>query len=247
MASESRWFRLNVDWDDTEWVYLLSPQAQLAWIKLLCLVKRDGRNGAVKALSEAVACSKWRITADNAVSEMLAAAKAQGALIEEDARWRIARWDLYQTVDATRNERQSRFRNAIREKAVTEDNAVALSRATLTGTGTKTKNSENCPPSLLDYLPDRLRTASVAQAWDRYASHRREKKIAPYTPSGLQTLAKRLIDAELSGDRIAELIDECVAGNWNGIPPDRIKRRAAADEPPFRVTRLPEQPRERAR
>src|SRR5690606_26462450 len=74
-----KWLRLDAQWDDTEWVMMLGPLSQLAWIKLLCYVKRDGRAGEVYALTPKAAAKKWDLPVP-AVEAMLRAAEKDGAL-----------------------------------------------------------------------------------------------------------------------------------------------------------------------
>ena len=106
----SRWIRLDVGFDDTEWVFSLSAESQLAWVKLLCYVKRDGASGKVKAMSTVVAAKRWGVGTEN-VEKMLFAAKQDGALTEVDGEWVINGWDEYQNPDPTSPERQRRYRD----------------------------------------------------------------------------------------------------------------------------------------
>jgi hypothetical protein len=103
-----RWVRLDVGWDDSEWLAELSPAAQLAWVKLLCHTKRDGVRGVSKALAPAVAARRWGVPA-GAVREMVEAARRDGAIQEDNGSWSICGWDQYQS-DPKARERLQRFR-----------------------------------------------------------------------------------------------------------------------------------------
>jgi hypothetical protein len=105
-----RWLRLDAQWDDTEWVMLLEPLAQLAWIKLLCYVKRDGRRGVAHALTSKAAAKKWGVTV-RAVEDMIFQATQDGALRREGEKWVVTKWDYYQEPDATATERKRRQRD----------------------------------------------------------------------------------------------------------------------------------------
>jgi hypothetical protein len=125
----SRWIRLDVGFDDTEWVFSLSAESQLAWVKLLCYSKRDGIGGRVKAMSYAVAAKRWGVGAEN-VEKMIHAAKLDGAITENDGDWVVAGWDHYQQPDNTNSERQKRYRerqaqtSEVSAETVTDSNAV---------------------------------------------------------------------------------------------------------------------------
>lgn len=101
MGTESRWLRLNVDWDETPWVDELSNSAQLAWIKLLCHVKRDGLNGRARAQAIGIASRKWGI-AKEFIEEMIAAAIANEALSDNEGRWIVRAWATYQNPETAR-------------------------------------------------------------------------------------------------------------------------------------------------
>jgi len=90
-----RWIRLNIDFDDSPWLFVLSAESQLAWIKLLCHIKRDGSNGRCKALSPIVAGKKWGV-GDEAVTKLLQAAVTDGALSIEDGYWTLVNWSKFQ-------------------------------------------------------------------------------------------------------------------------------------------------------
>jgi hypothetical protein len=127
----SRWIRLDVGFDDTEWVFSLSAESQLAWVKLLCYSKRDGIGGRVKAMSYAVAAKRWGVGAEN-VEKMIHAAKLDGAITETDGEWIVAGWEHYQQPDNTNSERQKRYRERqsqtpeVSAETVTDSNAVTV-------------------------------------------------------------------------------------------------------------------------
>jgi hypothetical protein len=103
-----RWIRLDIGWDDSEWVAELSPLAQLAWIKLLCHAKRDGIAGTCKALVPKVAARRWGVPLD-AIQEMLDAGRREGAIHQDNGDWSLTAWDRYQ-VDNSNAARQRRWR-----------------------------------------------------------------------------------------------------------------------------------------
>lgn len=108
-----RWLRLDAQWDDTEWVMMMPPLAQLAWVKLLCYVKRDGRGGVAYGLASKVAAKKWDIPV-RSVEEMLTAAQRDGAL-RVNEKWEVTKWNEYQEVDQTAAARKRRQRRKERE------------------------------------------------------------------------------------------------------------------------------------
>lgn len=105
-----RWIRLDISFDDS-WLYCLSAESQLAWIKLLCHVKRDGIKGSAKALGIIVAAKKWGI-GEESVAKMLQAGVNDGAIVIEGGQWVIANWREYQDPDPTAAERMKRHRES---------------------------------------------------------------------------------------------------------------------------------------
>lgn len=122
-----RWIRVNIDFDDSPWLFVLSAESQLAWLKLLCHVKRDGSRGECKALSTIVAAKKWGV-GEESVAKLLQAAVSDGAMSLEDGLWRVTSWARFQEPDQTNAERQRRHRERQKEASqvqnVTESNAV---------------------------------------------------------------------------------------------------------------------------
>ena|SRR3990167_9118431 len=104
-----RWLRLDVSWDDSPWLFVLSEGSQLAWIKLLCHVKVWGVGGKCKSLSPIVAAKKWGV-GEESVTKMLQAAITDGALLVDGSAWLLVNWDKYQELDPTAAERKRRER-----------------------------------------------------------------------------------------------------------------------------------------
>jgi len=111
--SESRWFRVNCDWWESDWLHVLSAEAQLAWIKLLGRVKSVGVGGSVKQTSTSLLARQW-LQSEESVLQMLKAAEMAGAISVEDGSWVITGWSKFQN-DTTNAERQKSHRE--RKKA----------------------------------------------------------------------------------------------------------------------------------
>lgn len=110
-----RWIRLDVAFDDCEWLSDLEPAVQLAWIKLLCHMKRDGVKGKCKALPLRIAAKKWGVTAAD-VDALLTAGIAGDAIAVDGETWEVIGWSKYQAdSDETAKERMQRKRD--RDKA----------------------------------------------------------------------------------------------------------------------------------
>ncbi len=104
-----RWFRLNAEWNETEWLYDLEPDARLAWVLLLGHVKLRGTRGSVKAPLLRMAAYSWRIP-ERAVQEMISAAIENEAVSVDGECWVIESWDRYQPHDVTSAERSKKWR-----------------------------------------------------------------------------------------------------------------------------------------
>lgn len=107
--AENRYVKLNANWMDSEWLIVLSAEARLAWVQLLCYVKAYGIGGRVKSKSPQV-FAKQNFLGEESVEQMLRAAKADGALEYEEGEWVLTGWSQHQG-DATNNERQKRYRD----------------------------------------------------------------------------------------------------------------------------------------
>jgi hypothetical protein len=136
--------RLDTGIFDSEWVYLLSPMAQLAWIRLLLHVKTEGVKGTAKALSVPVASKKWGIP-ESDIQAMLTAAREDGALAE-GAEWSVTNWLKYQESPSAERVRKHR---ALQDANVTPESVTDgySCRVTETETETETGNISFFPES----------------------------------------------------------------------------------------------------
>jgi hypothetical protein len=114
MSLESRWFRLNVGWWETDWISVLSAEAQLAWIKFLGRVKTHGYGGTLGKVNTALLARQW-MQGEESILQMLKAAKIEGAIVDDGDSWTVPKWAVYQG-DPTNAERQRRFKE--RSKSV---------------------------------------------------------------------------------------------------------------------------------
>lgn len=129
-----RWIRLDVGWNESDWLADLSMGARLGWVLLLGMVKRDGIGGSVKAPTMKGAARRWGVP-ESAVVELLGAASAgdEPALMASGGTWTVTNWDAYQKPDRTNAERKRKHR----ERTGTHRNAVPR-HATQTLTLTET-------------------------------------------------------------------------------------------------------------
>lgn len=119
----SRWIRLDVGFDDADWVFTLSEGSQLAWVKLLCYVKRDGIGGRAKIMSPMVAAKRWGV-GEESVEKMIRAAEKDGAIVTSGGEWEVTGWTKYQDQhDPSNAERQRRYREK-QSQTVTGSNAL---------------------------------------------------------------------------------------------------------------------------
>jgi hypothetical protein len=132
MAARSIWFRLDVDFDDSDWIVGLSESGQLAWVKFLAYVKREGRKGVIRVISVDRLASKFSMK-PLGVKDMLAAAIDDGAIKIVDGQWHVVNWAIYQPMDYTAAKRQSELRER-QEKAeldLLDDEPQRMRRPTL--------------------------------------------------------------------------------------------------------------------
>jgi len=140
----NRYIRVDTMWSSSDWLAVLSAEARLVWIELLCYTKNAGRDGKVKALNPIVAGRMWSL-GEESVRQLLLAAEKHGAIRIEGQNWVVAKWPEYQS-DSTAAERKRKQRE--REK-VTECHDVSRvsQRVTVSSRETeKEKETENNPP-----------------------------------------------------------------------------------------------------
>lgn len=109
MAAPRRWLRLDVTWEDSEWLDALDGTAAGCWPRLLCWVASTGRRGTCRAPSLSVLARRWRVPVE-AVEALVEAAKTDGALSEEGEMWIITGWQEYQEPDPTAAKRNRKHR-----------------------------------------------------------------------------------------------------------------------------------------
>ena len=151
-----RWIRLDVGWNESDWLAELSVGARLAWVLLLGAVKRDGVGGQLKTPTTKWAARTWAIP-ESDVAEMLAAASKHGALGVEGGAWTVFGWEKYQKPDRTAADRMRRLRRngaGYGEQGVTR-------HATPTQTLTQTKPKEK-----------RARGTALPDDWTPNDAHR---------------------------------------------------------------------------
>lgn len=245
-----RWIRLNVDFDNSEWLFVLSAESQLAWIKLLCHMKRDGARGRCKAMSVAVAAKRWGLGPEH-VEKLLQAAQNDGALRVADGEWAVTAWGKYQEEDATNAERQKRFRERKQEPTVTESNALlplcntSHCHATETetynppivppgGTGEPPKKTRKSPPdhSIGVSIPEELQAINgFEEAWKLRCTQRfAEPKKRFSAPATVEAELKILLRCR---DPLS-VLERATASCWQGLnakPEDFGERRPPPAQP----------------
>lgn len=144
----ARWLRLDTTWSSSEWLAELSPASRLVWVELLCYTKAHGYNGRVRSVSHSVfALRHVTGVTRNDVTELIEAAKADEALIEDGDEWVLTGWPE-RNGDPTASERQKRYRKSksrlspLRESRVTDRYVTPVTPTeTETTTGTETKTT----------------------------------------------------------------------------------------------------------
>src|SRR5690606_8326472 len=80
IMANRRWIRLDVDWEDSEWIDGLDGEAAGCWPRLLCWVKKSGVKGRCRKPAVGVLARRWRVS-EEAIIRLLGAAIQDGALI----------------------------------------------------------------------------------------------------------------------------------------------------------------------
>lgn len=150
MSRESRWLRLNVDWSKSDWLIVLSAESRLAWIELLCYCKVYGNGRGSCPKRSPLSLSRIFYMGEESVSQMLMAAKAEGALAEDGENWTLTAWSEYQSPGT---ERQRKFRS----ENVTLSDAQSRSPVTVPVPVTKKKEEKNVIPPKREWVMKRMR------------------------------------------------------------------------------------------
>lgn len=75
--------------------------------------------------------------------------------------------------------------------------------------------NESWPPTLVALLPPEVQTKEVAAAIELWAEHRRQRRLASYTPLGVKQLAGKI--RGWSAEEIVAGVEYSVANNWQGL------------------------------
>lgn len=246
--AENKYLQLNCNWMESEWLFPLSDGARLAFVQLLTYIKAHGFNGRAKAKAVAIFAVQNRIS-EASVKELLDAAKADGALVEEDGLWILTGWAKHQG-DSTNAERQARFRENRKaelgsnsDRYVTEVTPENTSNALRNAKGEEKKRNNDplsppgggkprakrgdkwaSAPNLADHVPAPVATPEVRKVWEEFTGYRKDKKADPYTASGLSKLWSMLETNGYTAPMVVGLVERCMASNWKGIPVEEIER-----------------------
>ena len=175
--------KLELTWATSPWLLVLSGNARLCWVMLLCYAKASGSNGRVKALAPRTAATLWFIGEED-VRQMEQAAINDGALTTECGDWIITNWVRYQG-DPTHAERQRRYREIKKrdgsdasrashaENAVEEKRREEKRRESIDSAKAKGKPSELS--EVTDYywetMPDANRISECEKFFDHFESN----------------------------------------------------------------------------
>lgn len=128
---ESRWIRLEVGWQDTEWAVGLSAEARLCWVLLLCHVQAKGLRGTVAKAPLQVLARQWGV-GEESIRQMLAVANQYRLVLDDGHTWTMGDPSPF-VKDPTAAERVRAYRQRQREAAEAQpdlETAVTLRYAT---------------------------------------------------------------------------------------------------------------------
>lgn len=137
MSAKAQWFRLSVNWSESEWLDALPWPVRAVWTEVLSTFKSNGRNGVMPVTPLHRLAGSKNIPVEF-VEAFFTAAIAEGAIILDGDTWKIAKWGEYQIDDTTNAERQKKLREARKHNGVmpvtvtqnNDHNGVTPSRVT---------------------------------------------------------------------------------------------------------------------
>lgn len=170
----SRWIRLDADWEDSPWLDALSGEAAGCWPRILCLVKRSGVKGRLRAPDHGVLARRWRVSRES-VGELVDAATADGALILTDGDWLITGWSTYQDPTARERKQRERERKHPSDSHAESRNVTHVTRDTMAShvplsRATWTETEEKEPPLV---APKKKRGSQLPEGWRPNETHAR--------------------------------------------------------------------------
>ena len=107
-----RFLKLELTWFTSPWLIVLSGNARLSWVQLLCYAKASGQAGRVKRLPPHVAARMWFLGEED-VRQMEMAAIADGAITIDGGDWVVSNWSRYQDDEGAK-ERMRRYRDRLK-------------------------------------------------------------------------------------------------------------------------------------
>lgn len=210
-----RWLRLDLSWQSSEWLGVLSAESRLTWINLLCYVKGFGSRGRVRSMAPS-RFAQMTFVGEESVRQLLIAAESSGALTIEGSEWCIAKWSEYQS-DETNAERQARFREKQRQVESNGSNAL-LTEVTPTNTNTNTStNTRDNPPTPqgafkgVEVPPELVPHLEALKEWEQYRKSRKVKTEAA-------TWRKQFAFLKDQPDPEA-CINQSILQGWSGLFP----------------------------
>jgi hypothetical protein len=120
MATDCYWFRLSSRWHESEWLADLDWPVRAVWPLILGFVGKNGKEGICKAPSLRRFASAHDVPLEyvNAFFDAVTRDKCDRALLVHEGDWIVTKWDEYQKVDRTANERQQRRRAKIKQELI---------------------------------------------------------------------------------------------------------------------------------
>lgn len=243
MNDASRWFRLNCDWWESEWLSVLSAEARLAWVLFLGRAKTHGSGGVLKKSPTELLARQWLI-GEEAILQVLKAAEQNGAVTSDGNSWLITGWAKFQG-DPTAAERQAEFRRRRQlEKIDSQAEPVEPKKAKRNGSNALRNGvtvTETVTETVTMTETNTANAVAVVQEppglWGKYLSHHKERSGKDYSKAGKEQLLTKL--AHLGEARANALIEFVIDRNWQGIPADYLPH---LDGTPPKQTVISQQP-----
>ena len=89
----------------------------------------------------------------------------------------------------------------------------------------KNRKEEKGPQvaSLLDFLDETYQTQENIKTWDEYVTYRKKNGLKTYVEDGIRKLAAMIVNSGIPPGELSEMINHCIIGAWQGIPPGHIQ------------------------
>ena len=230
MGRDRVWFRLDVQWDESDWLADLPWHVRAVWPVILAHVKTYGRQGKCDAPVLRRFAAGHDIPLE-CIEVLLEAAGKEGAMEITAETWQVTKWAEYQGAESLERVRRFRDRNATEPDApvtVTDEtprNVTAVTERYPVRDKTITDTDTNTPPIIppkgvkvcdgMFEIPPEF--SPISDTLSEFITMRTKSAKKPPTVK-----AMKLILGKLPPDRLdvaRAMLEQSICNSWQNVYP----------------------------